>query len=468
MTNRRSSAPWRSAIVAWCAAIALGGALAGMRLAGSRDSAIDAAGEPTSSSEGRRGPRPVFAGSRAIPVDRVDRIALSRHGATLEFAKRADGWMQTRPFEQPADGAQIREMLVRLADLRFVREAAADSATLAGLGLEPASAALTVGFGDETVTLRIGRRGVGGRGWARVDMGPALAVDPAIHESILEADPRRWRSWRLFDRVGAGTQRVVVVRSPISADRPAQRIEIVRDGGRWRLVSPVATRADSRAVDALLAALARAEHSGFVDDAPKDDALYGLEHAIASVETVGADASSERVEIGAGLVKGGALCARRSDRPSIVLLDPMALAALLPPAEALIDARACEIDPTDARTLRVLEPDGRLRLTLSRSLDGWTLELPGGESTPARADVVSSLLERLVSARAQALAIQPMPEELRVADIEIVPSVGGPVTVRVARERNEGNWALDESDDVLRVFPPGFDPPLDAARFRSR
>lgn len=460
---RRNAAPWRGAVIAWSVALMLGGVLVAMHFVTDRGAA--SAGGASVNAHAARGPRPLFAPGD-IPVDRVDRVVVRRSGVVLEFARTKDGWKQVTPFEQPADGALLRDAIVRASDLRVTREVAAATVNLASLGLEPPNAELEVEWSGGSHRWKLGNRGVAGRAWLRIDDGPALAVDPALHDSILEADPRRWRSWRLFERADAESTRIVVIRSPLDSKRAPERLELVRDSGRWRIVAPITTRADSRAVEALLSALARAEHSGFVDDDPKDLALFGLEHPIASVEVASA-AQSERLEIGAGLVQGGALCARRSDRPPIVLLDRTALAALLPPPAALVDGRACELAPTDIRTLRVRAPDGSARFELVRTLDGWRLDEPNGRSSPARESTVASLLERLCVARAEALALQPMPSELQVATIEVVPAVGAPSVIRVAREKGEGKWALDESDDCLRVFPATFDPPLEPALFRG-
>ncbi len=460
------SVPWRPAIAAWGAAIALLAALAALRWMDG-----GAALPGGAAAAGREGPALVFAAG-TLPVERVERLVVRREGTTHEFARGADGWRQTKPFEQPADGAQLRDVLLRAADLRATRSLPAESVDRAALGLEPAAAEVEVQWPGGSHRLHFGRRGVGGRAWLRVDDGPALAVDASLHESILDADPRRWRSWRLFDAVGTGTDRVVVVRSPIEEGRPAQRLELERRDGRWRLTAPVSTRADAAAVEALLGAMARVEHAGFVDDAPGEAALYGLERPIATIEASGADGAAARrtetIEIGAGQVKGGALCARRTDRPPIVLLDPPAIAALLPTPASLVDGRPCGIPPSEVRALRVLEPDGAPRFDLVRTLDGWRLDEPGGASSPARESAVTALLERLGATRAQELAIQSMPAELQVASIVVTPSNGAPVTVRLAREGPQGRWALDESDEVLRVFPPSFDPPLDPRAFRAR
>lgn len=482
----------RSAMAAWGIALLLAIALA---LAWHRGGAGSVREGDVAGSGDRRGPAPILS-RESLPIERVDRISIKAGGGPLVFERGDEGWRQVQPFIQAADGAQLRELLVRVSEVRASRAVNASVADMAALGLEPPQAEVTIAWGAESRRIRLGRRGVGGRAWLRVDDGPPLAADPAAHEAILDSDPRRWRSWRLFDRVGASTDRLVVHRTPADGRREPQTLELERKEGRWSMLAPWRTRVDASAIDGVLSALSRAEHSGFLDDAPEDLALYGLERPIASVEawsierrardgSVEQQRVSERIEIGSGLVQGGSLSARRIDRPPVVLLDQAALAALLPAPVALVDPRPCGHAPADIRTVRVRDREGRLRFQLDRSLEGWTLREASGAGEqgidgalapteaelevagPASPTAVQQLLERLTAARAPELALQPMPEALRVATIEVVPTLGPSSIIRVARESEQGKWALDESDDVLRVFPPSFDLPLEAALYRG-
>lgn len=487
-TRAATMGPWVRVIAIWSAAIVMAIAwsfvharrdrweassagLAAAAAGGTGAADGDPGGFPNRRSAG---PAPLFS-RESLPVERVERIEIVRGTSRIAFERRGEGWWQTEPFAQPADGALLRDLLLRASDLRASRAvevagaesapaSTGDAVPLATLGLDPPLAEVRVGFGAESRTLALGRRGVGGRAWLRVDDGPAFAVDPLLHDALVDGDPRRWRSWRLFDRVDAEVDRVVVERTPADPSRPAQRFELERRGPRWRLVAPVDTRVDESVVQALLAALARTEHAGFADDAPQDLALYGLERPLATVE-LHRRGAVERLEIGSALAKGGSVCARRTDRPPIVLLDQTALAALLPTAAPFVDPRPCGLVRADVRHVRIRDPKGEPLVELERSLDGWSLVGSDGTKRPARDASVRALLERLVDARAQELALQPMPPELLVATIELTPVSGAPVVLRVAREVETGKWAIDESDDALRVFPASFGLPLDARSY---
>ena len=192
---------WRRAIIAWfvaAALVAVGAALRG--------------GEPTSAGSSAPGSagQPVVAEGR-LPVDRVDGVTVTRGGHTLQFRREGDGWWQVAPWRQPAEAAALRDVLLRLADLRATRRVDGGGAEL---GLDPPEAELEVTWPEGKVAVALGRRSVGGRAWARGPDGAAWSVDPALHDAILDADLREWRSWRLFEGAGVGPFKVSAITVP--------------------------------------------------------------------------------------------------------------------------------------------------------------------------------------------------------------------------------------------------------------
>lgn len=459
--------PWRAAIIIWIIAIMLGGAWLALAMRSDR-----AAGASDRNSSGAPAAALLLT-PEAWPIERIDGIEVRRGGGSLRFERRGDGWFQIDPYDQPAEGAALRELLLLAAERRVSSRTKVSEVDLAALGLSPPQAELIATAGGRSTRLQLGRRSVGGRAWIRVDEGDAISTQAVLHDALLDGDLRQLRSWRLFDRIGSETDRIVVNRTPLDPARPAQRLELERIGGAWRMVAPFRTRVDAAPVEALLGALARIEHAGFADDAPADLALYGLERPIASIEVhtpvrgrgTNEPPLIERIEIGSSLAQGGAICARRSDRPAVVLLDATALAALMPLPETFPDPTVLGIKPEDVRGIRVRAAEGALLVELERTLDGWMIVGADGARAPAQGPAIGLLLERLTATRATALALHPMPAELLLATIEVVPSIGEARVVRVAREPNDGRWALDESDEVLRIFPASFELPLDPRLF---
>ena len=186
------------------------------------------------------------------------------------------------------------------------------------------------------------------------------------------------------------------------------------------------------------------------------------------------------VEVGVEVAEGAPERFARIDaRPTVVQLGNKALAALFPPPAYFVDPRGASAVPADVRRIEFRRagsgaagagpasaaPD----FVLERSLDEWSIRA-AGDAAPAPADRERArrLLAQLCEARAPAVAFQPMPEALMRGEFRLLGAGDAELgRVRVAREE-EGQWALDNADGVLRVHPAGFDVATDAAAYVGR
>jgi hypothetical protein len=340
-----------------------------------------------------------------------------------------------------------------------------DPEARAALGLDPAMARLVISWPGGERTVELGRRTVSGRGWVRVaGQRDAASVDAALHALVLDGDLRQWRSLQVR---GPGGPDVAEVEVRYGAS-PGQRMLLRRTAGRWAMEQPVPTRADGDAVRRYLDALERAEADGFVEDSPADLAAFGLAQPERGVRLAGAggDAGGAgsapvlAVDVGAEAAQGAPeRFARIDGRPAVVLLGARALAAMFPPPASLIDPRGCDAVPADVRSVEftAAAPEPGPAFTVTRNRDSWDLRLPGAEPAPADAQRVRRLLTQLCEARAPAVALQRMPEELVLGEF-VLRGEGGAVLARVrVGHEHEGQWALDGGEGVLRVFPAGFD-----------
>ena len=91
-------------------------------------------------------------------------------------------------------------------------------------------------------------------------------------------------------------------------------------------------------------------------------------------------------------------------------------------------------------------------VTFDRDLDRWVAPDFAGRGVPAA--MVDELLATVTGTRAPELELRPYPQELEVALIMMSGFGGGPLdTVRIARDPDTGNWAFENGDHVLRIFP---------------
>ena len=150
-------------------------------------------------------------------------------------------------------------------------------------------------------------------------------------------------------------------------------------------------------------------------------------------------------------------------RPVVFRLSAEALAAMFRHPRQLADPTASGVLPADVKRLTIRTGDGG-DLTLERDLDRWLAPDSGMSEVPAR--LVNELLNQLTELRASGVEIRPYPRDMQVAMVTMYGYDLRPLdTVRIARDPQTRNWALDNGDNVLRIFPESMAVPLTAEDF---
>ena len=422
-----------------------------------------------------------------IPLEQVDRIELTRSNEEpIVFVRTASGWIQKSPFAHPADPASIREVIdvsAALQTTRAIDPASIDPAARAALGLTPPAATLKLAWPGGERSVELGRRTVAGRAWAHViGRAEAASIDASLHAIAVDGDPRQWRSTQLYEP-GPADVGGIELRYGLA---PSQHLTLARAAGKWRIESPVSTRADADAVRGYLEALARAQADAFVTDSPNDWSTFGLSAPERSVRLFAAlppDVIIGAIDVGVTAAEGAQeRFGRIAERATVVQLGTKALAALFPPPAFFVDPRGSDVVQADVRavTFTAFDPTGVSdaaaaaapgaapvpAFRLERTLDGWNITTPGADPRPASIERARKLLAQLCEARAPAVAFQRMPEALRIGEFTLFGAGGVQLArVRIAHEP-EGQWAIDSDDGVLRVFPKGFDLAIDAAAYQ--
>ena len=445
---------------------------------------------PSNASTDRTARASLFAADE-IPLEQIDRIELTRSNEEpIVFVRAEMGWTQQSPFYHPADSASIREVIdvsAALQTTRAVDPASIDPEARASLGLTPPAATLKLTWPGGERSIELGRRTVAGRAWAHViGRAEAASIDASLHAIAVDGDPRQWRSTRLYEP-GPADVGGIELRYGLA---PSQRLWLTRAEGKWRIQSPVSTRADADAVRGYVEALARAQADAFVTDRPNDWSTFGLSapersvrlyvpnvaSALSSANIIGA------IDVGVTAAEGAQeRFGRIAERETVVQLGTKALAALFPPPAFFVDPRGTDVMQADVRavTFTAFDPTGLNNAAastlgsplaptfrLERTLDGWNITTPDADPRPASTERARKLLAQLCEARAPAVAFQRMPEALRIGEFTLFGAGGVQLArVRLAHEP-DGQWAIDSDDGVLRVFPKGFDLAIDAAAYQ--
>lgn len=175
-----------------------------------------------------------------------------------------------------------------------------------------------------------------------------------------------------------------------------QAIECRHDGRRWRLVRPLAARADPLAIARLLGAL---------QELPRGDVLlpprrggnpyapYGLDAPRATLVLL-SGAATNRILIGRRTPLGDGVYVRQSEQAGLVRVDPALLDLLPAGADALRDRALLAGTPAAIDRLDVRGPAGYLQLARAEH-NGWRMYQPYA----ARADAASvgALVEKLLA-----------------------------------------------------------------------
>lgn len=173
-------------------------------------------------------------------------------------------------------------------------------------------------------------------------------------------------------------------------------IECRLDGRQWRLVKPLAARADPIAIERLLGALQELPRGDILLPPRRADnayAPYGLDVPRAVLSII-EGSSTNRILIGRRTPLGDGVYVRQSDQAGLARLDPSLLDLLPASADALRDRSLLSGAPAAIERLDVRGPSGYLQLARAEN-NGWRLFQP----FTARADsaAVAAVVEKLLA-----------------------------------------------------------------------
>jgi hypothetical protein len=415
--------------------------------------------------------RPLFAES-PLPVEQVNQITLTRAGEPplLFLRGEDDTWEQTRPFPHPLDRFSVQQILQLAAEVEIVKtldpEGLDEALSPETLGLEPPAAELSLDWPGGSVTMRLGRRSIAGRAYMLVDDEPGmLVVNAALHDRVVDMDPKEWRDRTIFRDVGVDSDRIEMIGA-------GEDVVLARDRKKWLMEQPISARLNALARDELMQALGRAQVNGFVLDDPDDLGRFGLAPPVASVTVTttrvesdgGAVARTPEVQrllVGQRIFGTDARYGMVEGRPTVVRLNEPVLRALFRQPADLASAIASGVEPADVKSIRIDGPGGDFRL--ERDLERWIA--PDHGSAEVAPEHVERLLEILCRVHAPNVAIETFPRDASVASITM-RGYGQRVldTVRVAffpgATPADARWVLENGDNVLRVFAESLQPPL--------
>jgi hypothetical protein len=295
---------------------------------------------------------------------------------------------------------------------------------------------------------------VAGRSYLKIAGEPdVLVVRGELHDRAVQMDPKGWRERTIFPGVSPEADQITI-------DDGTTRTVLRRERRQWAMTEPVRTRVDDLARGELLSALGRAVSGGFILDEPQDLSGFGLDEPAGTVTVVSSravpgDGAPRRETRTLRLLVGARMGVGSEDRfgmvegrPVVVRLPEAVLMAFFRPVVTLIDPTASGVLAANVKSIVVRGTDHEVRLV--RDLERWMAPDHGVE---VNGEIVNALLERITARRADRIDVMTYPRDQQVATITMHGFDARPLdTVRVARDPDSGAWALDNGDDVLRIF----------------
>lgn len=407
-----------------------------------------------------------------LPTDKINRITLQRGTQPmLVLELRGSRWWQTQPFMYPMNIFSIRQLMVQATELEYVsiiEPTGNNGDSLAALSLHPPNAVITYEWENRSLGFELGRRGIAGRAYVRLVGEPNVyVVDQGLHDRAVEMDPKEWRDRTIFRDVSIDALRVM-------RRNGEETLVAERDNKQWRITQPVATRAAKTAMEQMFEVFSKIEVGGYILDQPQDLSRFGLNNPVAEIaitteRAMDASGNVTTEQIVQRLLIGSPIGLGSEDRfglieglDTVVRLRAATLAPLFVNPQSLVDPTGTGVLANDVKSIRIARPDGELNL--ERDLEKWIAT--DANNVEVRYALVESFLQQICQLAAPTVEFRPYPRDLEAATITLYGYDRKPLdTVRIARELDNKRWAIENGDNVLRVFPSSMALPLTAKEF---
>ncbi|WP_169975599.1 DUF4340 domain-containing protein [Tautonia rosea] len=334
-----------------------------------------------------------------VETEQITRIEIDdpSTGDQIALERRDDAWQIVSPINALADRRQAEGLLNNLKSLQASPEAGTLAGDPARFGLEPADRVIrvfrsgdqepiaTLALGDELERLR----------YVRAEGGPITLTD-SLRVEPNAVDPQSWRERGLFEIYTYDVKAINVV-------GPGRRLNVVFDGGRWRIVHPFRAPANAEAINGLLADLAELEAiagaEGFAAEDVEDLAPFGLDPENATIITLlpaGLTGSPEPQMAYLGSAPEGQddlRFARRAGQDDVLVVRPRKVAELGLDPQAVRSRKVVDFRPSEVQGIQI-EARGQT-YQLAKGSDGWRVQSPS-EGLADALDV-ATLLETLVA-----------------------------------------------------------------------
>jgi hypothetical protein len=317
-----------------------------------------------------------------VEADAIEEVTVkAESGERTTLRKTGSEWQLVEPTTAPADATEISGITSNLARLEQERLVEENPSDLAEFGLAEPRIEVSFKAGGNEQRLLIGSKTPTGADlYAKTSASPRVS---SYLESTLNRKPfdLRDKTALKFERDAADSLEIVTAGGTLSFGK--------KDGA-WQIVQPPGARADSAAIEGLIARLSSLQMKAI----PEDVKATGLDKPAATVR-IGAGSAQTTLLVG-GPAEEGAVYARDASRPAVFTVESSLLDELKKDAgeyrqKDIFDARAFN-------TTAIEIERGSEKLAFEKKDGKWHQSVPAAKE--ADAAKLDALLSALTSARA--------------------------------------------------------------------
>lgn len=403
-----------------------------------------------------------------VTQDDISALTLqAANGDVTTLKKEGAGWKIQAPIQVAADASEVTGVTSNLATLDITRVIEEAPKALDAFGLAEPRLKVTFTAKGTTRTLLLGAKtATGGDVYAKIESAPRVFLVPQWLEQGLDRTTFQLRSKAILTVDREAIDHVSIIGTPGT-------IELKKDGDTWRLVQPIAARADSSEVGTLLTRLTSGQMQAVVAEQPATLDTYGLQPARTTVTIEGGNARLGQVLVGSPS-GDAAVHMRDAARPLVFTVE-----------KALADDLQRSADAYRAKDVLTYRMFNLTRLVVTRNALSRTFEKKktgsGAEATetweqtsPADASVkaatIDDIASRLSTLRAESWTTTVPAGATPVLTLEATFGEGSKERVSIVQAGDQMLAIRDGEPGAARLTAPAvtdvlnlLDPPAAAA-----
>jgi len=416
-----------------------------------------------------------LSGQIGREIIEADRIELRGRGLDSPriLVREGSTWSISEPMQWSANYFAVNRILNQLQFLEeeasfFVREIEDTGKSLEDYGLSDPLIELTIGDGEDRLTLSIGMlTEIGNNVYV---LGPDKEQIFVVSRQVIDGlliDLGDLRTREIFDIPVFEVEALnLQIKSPASVGNGDLKVRLARSGTGWNFEAPLSAQADPALVSNTINTLTAAKVGRFIDEEVIDPVLLGLENPFIRV-TIQGNKRRQTLLVGnadAGASGKAGYFAKLEGNPSVFTVESKPFDQLREAQEALRERNFMSFDGAALTAINIREADRQIRLQRLETGDQWHVVEGNseGDIQPRRADkgVMANLINELFNLRASGFAVDnPSPTDLerygfnsprRV--VTLIEGEGNESTLLLAHPENEDARLYAKVNDKEVVY----------------